>query len=233
MRTRFVLLVAAILLVAGFAAMNWSEVIRPVPLLFGTVVREAPLGAILLGLLALAVVVFVVTAASLRTAALLEKRQHYRDLEAQRALADKAEGSRIAELRDRFDTHARELHEREAIAAAGLEKARLDHQREIRVQLEQINRTLSARLNELEHRLEARFERMGYGGRAAPQAHPSAMAESVPPRGEAERAQAMADEEDAQPAQERDERLLEGERRRDERAQAGDRPAGSGWRRWF
>ena len=45
MRSRSVLLVVAILLVAGFAALNWSEVVRPSPLLFGPVVMDAPLGA--------------------------------------------------------------------------------------------------------------------------------------------------------------------------------------------
>jgi len=111
MRTRFVLLVVAILLIAGFAALNWSEIIRPSPLLFGPVVMDAPLGAILLGLLALAVVVFALSAASMRTSTLLESRHHYKELEAQRALADKAEASRFTELRTHFDTHMRELRE--------------------------------------------------------------------------------------------------------------------------
>src|SRR4051812_42022218 len=53
MRARVVLLVVAILLIAAFAALNWSEVTRTSPLLFGPVVMDAPLGAILLGLLAL------------------------------------------------------------------------------------------------------------------------------------------------------------------------------------
>ena len=85
--------------------LNWSEIIRPSPLLFGPVVMDAPLGAILLGLLALAVVVFALSAASMRTRTLLESRHHYKELEAQRALADKAEASRFTELRTHFDTH--------------------------------------------------------------------------------------------------------------------------------
>ena len=84
MRSRFVLLLVAILLIAGFAALNWSEVNRQSPLLFGPFVMEAPLGAILLSLLALAVVVFALSAASMRTSTLLESRHHSRELEAQR-----------------------------------------------------------------------------------------------------------------------------------------------------
>jgi hypothetical protein len=229
MRSRFVILVVAILLIAGFAALNWSEVIRPSPLLFGPIVMEAPLGAILLGLLALAVVVFALSAASLRTSTLLESRHHYKELEAQRALADKAEASRFTDLRQHLDTQLRELRERDGIAATEMEKARLEHQRELRVQLEQINRTLSARLNELEHRLESRFERMGMGRMPAanPAVNPTPVRNEIPntlPEHPVAR--------DPQ-AQMREEERLREERLGDERARAEDKPAESGWRRWF
>ena len=248
MRTRFVLLVVAILLIAGFAALNWSEIIRPSPLLFGPVVMDAPLGAILLGLLALAVVVFALSAASMRTSTLLESRHHYKELEAQRALADKAEASRFTELCTHFDTHMRELRERDTIAASELEKARLDNQREIRTQLEQINRTVSARLNELEHRLESRFERMGpvRGAPVVGSAVPLVQDEVVPAETrEHAIAKAQVRDQEAQLAQMREDerqqeaRLLdervrqERELRRDERTRAEDKPAESGWRRWF
>lgn len=255
MRTRFVLLVIAILLVAGFAALNWSEVIRPAPLLFGPVVMDAPLGAILLGLLALAIVVFALSAATLRTQTLLESRHHYKELEAQRALADKAEASRFTDLRQHLDTQLRELRERDAIAATEVEKTRIEHQREIRNQLEQINRTVSARLNELEHRLESRFERMGQGraplvGGPAPVvhneplrhepvhheplrndlAHPDPVREHANAQQAREhQAQMMRDEERLRDERIREERL----RQERERAQAAERPAESGWRKWF
>lgn len=249
MRSRFVILVVAILLIAGFAALNWSEVIRPAPLLFGPIVMDAPLGAILLGLLALAVVVFALSAASLRTSTLLESRHHYKELEAQRALADKAEASRFTDLRQHLDTQLRELRERDGIAVTEMEKARLEHQRELRAQLEQINRTLSARLNELEHRLESRFERMGMGRMppANPVVNPAPVrTEMVHPNAVQEHA--MAGDQQAQQAQQaqmreeerlreerlRDERMREEKPLRgDERARAEDKPAESGWRRWF
>jgi len=254
MRSRFVLLVIAILLIAGFAAMNWSEVIRSAPLLFGPVVMDAPLGAILLGLLALAIVVFALSAASLRTHTLLESRHHHKELEAQRTLADKAEASRFTELRQHLDAQLRELRERDAIAASEFERARLEHQREIRNQLEQINRTLSARLNELEHRLESRLERIGYA-RSAPVVG-STPARQDAPRPDTAREHAFAEqrarEQEGHQAQmreeerQRDERIREErelrreeraraedrELRRDERPRAEDRPE-SGWRRWF
>jgi hypothetical protein len=251
MRSRFVLLVVAILLIAGFAALNWSEIIRPSPLLFGPIVMDAPLGAILLGLLALAVVVFALSAATMRTSTLLESRHHHKELEAQRALADKAEASRFTELRTHFDTHMRDLRERDAIAASELEKARLDNQREIRTQLEQINRTVSARLNELEHRLESRFERMGsvrgapVVGSAVPLVHDEVVQPATPREHaianaqlrdqEAQQAQLaqMREEERLQEARLLDERMRQERELRDERTRAEDKPAESGWRRWF
>lgn len=239
MRSRFFLLVAAILLIAGFAALNWSEIIRSSPLSFGPLVMDAPLGAILLGLLALAVVLFALSAATMRTQTLLESRHHMKEMEAQRTLADKAEASRFTDLRQHFDTHLRELRERDSIAATELERSRLENQREIRNQLEQINRTVAARLNELEHRLESRFERMGYGrapvvGTTPSPVHTPVHHEVVHPDTVHEHAQAVRAEQ-ARDAEAHQARMREEQRVRDERerAKAGDRPAESGWRRWF
>ncbi len=249
MRARAVLLVVAILLIAAFAALNWSEVIRPAPLLFGPVVMDAPLGAILLGLLALAVIAFALTAGAIRTSALLESRHHTKELEAQRLLADKAEASRFTDLRQYLETNLRELRERDAISST-------EWQRELRAQAEQSNRMLAARLNELEHRLEMRFERMGWGrGPAVPpvrgEAVPPVRSEAMPPvrepvpgepvlREPVLREHATAD--DVRAAQIREEERLREERLRDERLReerqmrrdekAAEKPE-SGWRRWF
>jgi hypothetical protein len=229
MRSRLILLVVAILLVAAFAALNWSEVMRTSPLLFGPVVAEAPLGAILLGLLAIAVVAFVLSAGAIRTSALLESRHHYKELEAQRALADKAEASRFTELRTYLDENLREMRERDNLRTTEM-------QRELRAQSETTNRMLAARLNELEHRMETRFERAGWGGAPA----------AIPPVTRTEAAQAVrerehATAEEARLAQMREEERLrderirqEGELRREDRPAAVDRPnEPSGWRRWF
>jgi TolA-binding protein len=238
MRSRAVVLLVAILLVAGFAALNWGEVIRPAPLLFGPVVMDAPLGAILLGLLLLATVAFVLAAGAIRTQSLVESHTHHKTLEAQRTLADKAEASRFTDLRQHLDTQLRELRERDALAATEFQKSVVQGQRELRTQLEQINRTLAARLSEMEHRLENRFERVpGYGP-----------ASSVPATMRAEHVQATADRhEAAQDMELREAQLREEHARteptmtatateptRDDRiAATGERPAESGWRRWF
>jgi hypothetical protein len=239
MRSRFVLLVVAILLVAGFAALNWSEIIRPAPLLFGPDVMDAPLGASQLGLLALALVAFVLSAAAMRTQTLVETRNHHKTLEAQRTLAEKAEASRFSELRTHLDGHLREMRERDAIAASEFDKAMVQSQREIRTQLEQMSRMLDARMNELEHRLETRFERMGLP--SVPLTGEPVRHQVVPPATPmGERAEArMQEHAVARDAELRAEQAREENRVRDqqlarERAQREQKPSdGSGWRRWF
>jgi hypothetical protein len=253
MRSRAVLLVVAMLLVAAFAALNWSEIIRPSPLLFGPVVMDAPLGLILLSLLALAIVVFAITAGAIRTASLVESRQHFKSLEAQRTLADKAEASRFTDLRQHLDTQLRELRDRDAIAATEFQRAVVDSQRELRTQLEQINRTLASRLNELEHRID---NRMGHTSGVArtpvvnPVHHdaitPTVQSQQVRDtqvrdaqlREEQIRQQRLRDEqvrsEQEQQARMQQERVQQ-DIRQDDRPLVGERPAGeqSGWRRWF
>ena len=173
MRARLVLLVLAILLVAGFAAQNWSEITRPTTLNFAVATAEAPLGLILLTALGIAVLVFIAAAASLRTRALIESRQHSKALHAQRELADRAEASRFTDLRQMLDQHLRENRG----TSPELEKTLAQHQRELRNQLEQMYHLLTSRMSELERRLDPR------GQRVVDPAMPGRMeATSVPPR---------------------------------------------------
>lgn len=236
MRTRTILLVVAILLVAGFAALNWSEVTRVSPLLIGPVAVDAPLGGILLALLAITLVLFLVSTAAMRTQSLLDYRQHQKTLQAQRELADKAEASRFHELRTHMDEHLRRMGERDTLASSEFDKALLENRREMQTHMEQMNRMVAARLNELEHRLETRFERMGLGGRmgaaTAPVLNDTVRADEVQ-----EHAMAQQARHDANVSREaRDAQLREEERQRDagiRDERANDRPAESGWRRWF
>lgn len=160
MRARLILLVVAILAVAGFSAMNWDEITRPAPLSFGAFVTDAPMGLILLSLLGILLVAYVISAAAHRTQTLVETRQHFKTLEAQRDLADKAEASRFTDLRTHFDSQLKELRQREAIAATEFEKSMVTAQRDLRTNLEQMNRMLMGRIAELEQRLDARMERL-------------------------------------------------------------------------
>ena len=156
MRARMLLLVLAILLVAAFAAQNWSQITQPSLLNFGVVQATAPLGLILLTLLGLTLLVFLASAASMRTHSLMESRQHAKQLQAQRDLADKAEASRFTDLRGVLDNHLRETSQREQSANAELDKTLAQHHRELRNQLEQMYHLLTTRMGELERRLDSR-----------------------------------------------------------------------------
>jgi hypothetical protein len=218
MRSRSAILVVAILLVAGFAALNWAEIVQPSPLSFGLFVASAPMGLILLSLLALTLVAFLLAAGTMRTQSLIESRQHFKSLEAQRELADKAEASRFTDLRQHLDAQLRQLRERDAIAATEFEKSVVQGQRELRTQLEQINRTLAARLTELEHRIDSR---LGTSSSYVPPAR----TEQVPTT-------TMQPEREAQLHEERmREHRLQEERARVEATEA--KPAEPGWRKWF
>lgn len=95
--------------VAGFAALNWAQLAAPVPVSFGVATVSAPLGLIMLGLLALLGLLFTAWALSLQASMLRETRRHSRELQAQRELADRAEASRFTELRRHLDAVAAEL----------------------------------------------------------------------------------------------------------------------------
>ena len=156
MRPRLIILLVSILLVAAFAALNWSEFVRPTPLSFGLFVMSAPMGLILLSVLTVTLIAFLVSSAHMQTVNLLDSREHSKQLQAQRDLADRAEASRFTDLRQYLDTTMKDLHQRETIAATELEKAVADGQRELRTQLDLMNRTLATRLAEIDSRLDTR-----------------------------------------------------------------------------
>jgi hypothetical protein len=203
-------------------------------------VTSAPLGLILLGHLGITLVLFLASTAAMRTQSLLDYRTHQKTLEAQRELADKAEASRFIELRQYMDTHLKEMRERDAIAATEFDKAMLQTRREVQTQMEQVNRMIAARLNELEQRLDGRLARAN-NVTGTPMNVPPVRQEIVPPtRPVSEQEHAMAREREAQL---RNEESLREERIRDERIReerdlrredrAGDKPPESGWRKWF
>ncbi len=106
---RPLLFILALVLVGLFAAFNWGAFSTPTTLtLFFTTV-QAPVGVIMLVLLAIACVVFVAWAIAMQGRALMDSRRMTKDLQAQRDLADKAEASRFTELRTHLDTGLAQL----------------------------------------------------------------------------------------------------------------------------
>lgn len=133
---RAISFIVVLLLIGLFAALNWNAFLATTPLSLGVTTVQAPLGLIMLGLVAFLCVLFGVWVIALQANALLEARRQTKALQAQRDLADSAEASRFTELRtqmtSRLDTMQRELH----------------------LALEQGGNTMAAHLGQLEDRLE-------------------------------------------------------------------------------
>jgi uncharacterized integral membrane protein len=137
-----------------FVAINWSAFTVPTALsmLFATV--EAPLGLILLGIVALLTALFLVYVLYLQSSVLMENRRHARDLQAQRELAEQAEVSRFNQLRYFLEDELRKLTDKNEASRAGI-IARLDQlDRELRAAVEQSGNALAAYIGEIEDRLE-------------------------------------------------------------------------------
>lgn len=156
MRVRVLPVLVVVLLTGLFALINWTAFSTPTTLNLGVAMVTAPLGLVMLGIVALLAVMYVVSVVAVQSIALLEGRRLTRDLEAQRALADKAEASRFTELRAAMDTELqrqRQLHDE--LRAALFTRLDQMEQRSRRVMEESAN-SLSAYIGQLEDRLEHR-----------------------------------------------------------------------------
>ena len=134
--TRAIVFLLVLVFVALFALINWTVFSALTPLSLGFTTVQAPLGLIMLGLIAFLCVLFTVWVISLQANSLMDARRQTKELQAQRDLADKAEASRFTELRSEL-------------------VARLDRlQRESALTLEQSGNSVAAHIGQLEDRLE-------------------------------------------------------------------------------
>ena len=151
---RAVVLFVGLTLVGLFALLNWTAFVTPTPLSLGVTTVEAPLGLVMLGVVAFLSVLFVVWAMMMQGGALMESRRLARDLQVQRDLADKAEASRFTELRNflaaELSTVAVAQEQTRAMMMSRLDRA----QEAARASQEEASNTLSAYIGELEDRLE-------------------------------------------------------------------------------
>jgi hypothetical protein len=134
---------------------------------------RAPLGLILLGLMALLCAVFVLFVVYLQGAGLLEARRHARELAAQRELADSAEASRITELRGvleqemaglsaTMESQSHELLARVDRAESGLRERPADAQpNQLAATIQTLGRDLQARIDRLEMGLREEMKNRG------------------------------------------------------------------------
>lgn len=154
MKIRTLLLLIALGLITVFAALNWSAFMTPTTLSLGVAEAQAPLGLVMLGLLAFLLAVFLVFVVYLQTSVLFDARRNARELQASRELADQAEASRFTELRGFLEVELKRQADLGADSRAAM-FARLDQlDRDLCSRLEQAENTLSAYIGELDDRLE-------------------------------------------------------------------------------
>ena len=133
---RAIAFLVVLALIGLFAAVYWPVFIAPTAISLGVTEVQAPLGVIMLVLVAFLCVLFTVWVIALQAAALMDARRQTKELQAQRDLADKAEASRFTELRGEL-------------------MARFDRlQQEAKLSQEQAVNTVAAHIGELEDRLE-------------------------------------------------------------------------------
>ncbi|OWY34242.1 Signal transduction histidine kinase [Herbaspirillum aquaticum] len=154
MKFRTIFLIVLLALVAIFAAVNWTAFTATTTLSLIYTEFQAPLGAVMLGVVVVLTAFFLLYILALQTSVMLESRRLTKQLEAQRALADQAEHSRFNDLRGYLKTELEQLQRRQTEQQTLLAQ-RLDAlQRNIQQRVEQTENAVAAQVGELDDRLQ-------------------------------------------------------------------------------
>lgn len=143
MRTRNLLVLLLVALIAAFITINWPAVTTPTLLSLGITTFEAPLGLVMLSLLVALTIAFLTQLALWQGSALLEVRRHNKEMQTQRVLADQAEASRFTELR--------------GVMTAEFEKVGalvLQSRAALRLEMQESSNSLAAMIGEVDDRLK-------------------------------------------------------------------------------
>ena len=155
MRFRSLIMIIFFVLVGGFVTLNWMELSRNTVLNLGVTTVEGPLGLVMLGLLLLAVILFLGYAVMIQTSSLLETRAHTKEMKTQRELADKAEASRYTELRGLIDKIETESRDRQSQLQQWMDSRLNTLQDQVCSRVDTSGNTIASYMGELEDRLEA------------------------------------------------------------------------------
>jgi uncharacterized integral membrane protein len=154
MRFRTMLLIALILLLAGFVALNFDAVMQMTNLNLGFAEIQAPLGLVMLGLLVVMFAIFLIALLFFQASHAVELRRVTKEATEQRHLADKAEASRFTELREFLKVELQKTAERDAVLTDKLAQ-KMDMVRTSLVEtIENTGNGLNANLGQIEDRLE-------------------------------------------------------------------------------
>lgn len=154
MKMSSVVLLILLGLIGAFTVFNWGALMAPAQLSLGFADFQAPLGLVMLGLMAGLVAVVMAYVVYLQSAMLLEARRHARELRENRELADKAEASRFTDLKNHLDGLLKAKSEADKSAQASL-LSRLDRlDADLRGRMSEAENGLLANIGELDDRIE-------------------------------------------------------------------------------
>ena len=144
MRTKTLLLIVIIVLIATFAVLNVDEFTRVGILNFGFTTMQLPLGLVMLMLVAALLLIFLVTTLYMHSMNLMETRKYAKELTVQRELADKAEVSRFTELRRYLESQAALAMNQGSDTIAAFDRRMLQTENLLLQRLEQSDNTNAA-----------------------------------------------------------------------------------------
>lgn len=153
------------LLLAVFAALNWSVLLTPAHLSLGVSDVQAPLGLMLLAALVIVVTLALLYLLVQQTRMTRALRQSECELRAQRELADKAEASRFSELQQHLGRLQAQWLERMDSVQATVLAGQAERLQQLTQRLDQDGRSLAAQLGEIEDKLDRRLG-LPLGGQA-------------------------------------------------------------------
>ncbi len=142
-----------------FVLANWNALTTPATLSFVAFSFEAPLGLLFLGIILVFAAFFIAYVLILRTTMLMDASRYARELKAQQQLAEKAEASRLSELRKQLDHEFAQLREAADQSRVSF-SAQTDGVEEVlRNLIEETSRSQLAYLGEIEDKLDRSLAR--------------------------------------------------------------------------
>jgi mannitol-specific phosphotransferase system IIBC component len=148
------LILAGLVLLGIFTLANWGVLSAQTTLSFVAFSLEAPLGFLLLGVLLVFVALFTSYVLILRTTMLMDARRYARELETQHQLAEKAEASRLNELRGQLDQQFAKLLETAEQSRTDLGARFEGMETALRNSIEESSRSLSAYIGEVDDKID-------------------------------------------------------------------------------
>lgn len=148
------LILVGLVLFGVFTLANWGALNTPTTLSFVVFSLQAPLGLVLLGMILLFLALFATYVLFLRTSMLMDARRYARELEAQHQLAEKAEASRLNELRSQLDQQFAKLLETAEQSRTDMGERFEGMETALRNSIEESSRSLSAYIGEVDDKLD-------------------------------------------------------------------------------